>query len=263
LASIDVDARRAAVDDAVQPRRGTIASLHFTHAAPWLLGSYRFDEIMFDARAYFPVGPAVLAGHVQLGSIGASDPTKVPFARRYFLGGATTLRGWGRYQVGPLDDQGLQIGGRTLALLSAEARFPLRGKLTGVVFVDAGNVGSSDWSVEKLRLRVDVGPGLRYQTPIGGAARRPRIPAQSHRRPRHQWRTRAAVLAPSLEHRSGVLTVMRRRLCVDWVTAFWPSSSSSRRPPSSSNPEWFKDRIRRFAVEWSAQYLNGQLRSPA
>jgi len=167
LASVNFDVRRAAVDDAIEPRRGTIATLHLTHAAPWLLGSYRFDEVMFDGRAYTPLGSTILASHVQLGSIGASDPAKVPFARRYFLGGATTLRGWGRYQVGPLDEHGLQIGGRTLVLLSAEARIPLRGKLSGVAFVDAGNVGSSDWSVGRMHLRMDVGPGLRYLTPIG------------------------------------------------------------------------------------------------
>ena len=168
LGAVGIDLRRAAVDDVVQPRRGTILSLHLQHAAPWLLGTYRFNEVVAEARAFVPVGGAVVwANRFQYGSIGASDPADVPFAKRYFLGGATTLRGWGRYQVGPLDEQGLQIGGRTLVLASSEVRFPLRGKLSGVAFADAGNVGSSDWSVERMRLRVDIGPGLRYATPIG------------------------------------------------------------------------------------------------
>jgi hypothetical protein len=38
LGSIDVDLERIAVDDPVDPRRGTALTLHLEHAAPWLLG---------------------------------------------------------------------------------------------------------------------------------------------------------------------------------------------------------------------------------
>ncbi|MCC7010309.1 MAG: BamA/TamA family outer membrane protein [Acidobacteria bacterium] len=168
LASVDFDLERRAVDDPVAPRRGTILSLHLEHAAPWLFGgTYRFDEVLVEGRAYRQVGPAVLASRVNLGSVIAEDSTTIPFSRRYFLGGSTSLRGWGRFQVGPLNEDGLPIGGRALVLLSSELRFPAGGKLNGVAFVDAGSVGSSDWSDERLRLRVNIGPGLRYQTPVG------------------------------------------------------------------------------------------------
>ena len=39
--------------------------------------------------------------------------------------------------------------------------------MSGVLFLDAGNVGAGDLTVDKLRMRYDVGPGLRYNTPIG------------------------------------------------------------------------------------------------
>lgn len=168
LGAINFDVERSAVDSLLQPTRGVILSLHAEHAAPWLLGTYRYDELLVDARAYVPVGGGrVFAARANVGTVAAKDPATVPFSKRYFLGGATSLRGWGRYQVSPLDDQGLPIGGRTLVEVSSELRVPLRGKISGVVFVDAGSVGSSDLSVEKLRMRVDVGPGLRYSTPIG------------------------------------------------------------------------------------------------
>jgi outer membrane protein assembly complex protein YaeT len=167
LAAVNFDLERAAVDDALEPRKGTIGSFHFEHAAPWLGGTYKFNEVLLDGRGYLPVGSVVLAAHVEYGTVAAKDPATVPFSKRYFLGGATSLRGWGRYQVAPLDEQGLPIGGRTLVAGSLEARFPVHGKLSGVAFVDAGSVGSSDFNVERLRLRYDIGPGLRYQTPIG------------------------------------------------------------------------------------------------
>jgi outer membrane protein assembly complex protein YaeT len=167
LASLDLDLQRVAVDDAFQPRRGSVLSAHVEHAKPWLGGTYDFNEVSGDGRLYIPVGPIVLANRVSFGVLSSEDVSKVPFSKRYFLGGATSLRGWGRYQVSPLDEGGLPIGGRTRAEASSEVRFPLTEKLSGVFFVDAGGVGGGDWNVEDLRIRFDVGPGLAYRTPIG------------------------------------------------------------------------------------------------
>ena len=52
---------------------------------------------------------------------------------------------------------------------SVEARFPIAGKLGGVAFADFGNVWAEDWAFDLNDLRYAVGPGLRYQTPIGPA----------------------------------------------------------------------------------------------
>ena len=46
----------------------------------------------------------------------------VPFFKRYFLGGATNLRGWGRFEVAPLSGEGLPIGGHSLLNFSTELR---------------------------------------------------------------------------------------------------------------------------------------------
>ena len=34
--------------------------------------------------------------------LAVDDTSSVPFSRRYFLGGSTSLRGWGRLEVSPL-----------------------------------------------------------------------------------------------------------------------------------------------------------------
>ena len=91
----------------------------------------------------------------------------MPFAKRYFLGGSTSIRGWGRYQVSPLNVDGLPVGGRTMLDVSGEVRFPIRGKISGVLFADGGSVWPSDWESHPRDLRWAAGPGLRYQTPIG------------------------------------------------------------------------------------------------
>ena len=50
---------------------------------------------------------------------------------------------------------------------SWKLRAPLWGNLTGVLFADAGNVWNNAWDFNLNDLLYDVGPGLRYSTPIG------------------------------------------------------------------------------------------------
>jgi outer membrane translocation and assembly module TamA len=50
---------------------------------------------------------------------------------------------------------------------SAELRAPVWGNLTAVLFADGGNVWNNAWAFNLNDLRYDMGPGLRYMTPIG------------------------------------------------------------------------------------------------
>jgi outer membrane translocation and assembly module TamA len=50
---------------------------------------------------------------------------------------------------------------------STELRVPIWGKLGGVLFLDGGNVWTDPWDFNVTDLRYNVGPGLRYNTPIG------------------------------------------------------------------------------------------------
>jgi outer membrane translocation and assembly module TamA len=69
--------------------------------------------------------------------------------------------------VSPLTPDGQPIGGRTMMEVSTEARFNIRGKLGGVLFVDGGNAWEGPWEVQLRKLRWAAGPGIRYDTPIG------------------------------------------------------------------------------------------------
>jgi outer membrane protein insertion porin family len=165
--ALRVDFDRLAVDQQLDPRSGHALSLDVTHAAEWLGGTFDYDEFVGEARVYVPAGEAVLAGRARAGVITASSPQAVPFSARYFLGGSSNLRGWGRFQVAPLTGDGLPIGGQALVELSAEVRVPIVGSLGFVGFVDAGNVWATRREIDITDLRVDVGPGLRYTSPIG------------------------------------------------------------------------------------------------
>ena len=116
----------------------------------------------------------MIANRLRFGSIDAPTSSDapdaseiVPYFKRYFLGGSTSLRGWGRYEVSPLTSSGLPIGGLSLLEGSSEIRLRVTDKLSLVGFVDYGGVGAESWKPTTDGLRADVGPGVRYRTPVG------------------------------------------------------------------------------------------------
>jgi outer membrane protein insertion porin family len=90
----------------------------------------------------------------------------VPLSKKYFLGGATSIRGWGRYEVSPLVE-GLPVGGNSMLSFSEELRAVIRGSFGGVIFLDGGNVWDKSFAFDLGDMRYAIGTGLRYQTPVG------------------------------------------------------------------------------------------------
>ena len=165
-----LDASRNMTDNLVDAKRGYLASVHLEKAGGPLGGTYDYYELTGEGRYYLNVAnKAVLAAQVRGGSIAADGDIDelVPFQKRYFLGGASNLRGWGRFEVSPLSGAGLPIGGTTFMNFSLELRVPVWSALGGVIFLDGGNVWTDAWDFNVSDLRYDVGPGLRYTTPIG------------------------------------------------------------------------------------------------
>ena len=170
LSSMAIDVNRRTSDSTLDPHQGYLLSGHVEQAGRLFGGDYEFLETTLEGRYYVPIaGRAVFAVRAHggsIGQIGSAENLKVPFYRRYFLGGATSLRGWGRFEVSPLYE-GITVGGHTMFESSAELRVPVWGNLTAVLFGDAGNVWNNAWDLSLHDLRYDVGPGLRYLTPIG------------------------------------------------------------------------------------------------
>jgi outer membrane protein assembly complex protein YaeT len=170
LSALGVDFARSTANNLLDARRGYVATLHAEQAGRWLGGDFNYVEVTAEGRYYYSLGEvAVLAVRARAGAIdsrGGPPDEVVPFFKRYFLGGATNLRGWGRFEVSPLSD-GLPIGGLTFMNFSTEVRFPIIGKLGGVVFLDGGNVWENSWDFNLNDMRYDIGPGLRYNTPVG------------------------------------------------------------------------------------------------
>lgn len=170
LASIAVDMQRSTADNQLNARRGYQLALHTESAGRLLPGTFNYYSVSVDGRHYIPFGRSLaLANRLQIGDINPAgdDPTQVPFSKKYFLGGSTSIRGWGRYEVSPLSGSGLPIGGNSMLAFSSELRAIISGNFGGVLFLDGGNVWADDWSIDLGDLRYAIGTGLRYQTPVG------------------------------------------------------------------------------------------------
>ena len=171
LGAIDIDVARSTVADLLDRDRGYALSGHLERAGRWLPGDFDYTELTAEARYYLSLGRfGVLAQRVRIGTIDGigNDEISVPFFKRYFLGGATSLRGWGRFEVSPLNSVGEPIGGHSMLEMSAEVRSPPLWKRIGLVgFVDAGSVTTTAWRLGVKDLLYDAGLGLRYRTPVG------------------------------------------------------------------------------------------------
>jgi outer membrane protein insertion porin family/translocation and assembly module TamA len=156
-------------DNILNPTRGILLRGELDHSTTALISTESFFKLLLEARHYYPIRERlILASRLTIGGINPyAGSDSVPSNVRFFAGGPGTIRGYPPNRVGPLDNEGRPLGGDSLLVGSVELRFPISGDLGGVVFVDAGNVYTSSPGWDLGDLRVGVGPGIRYNTPVG------------------------------------------------------------------------------------------------
>jgi outer membrane protein insertion porin family len=113
-------------------------------------------------------GGLVLAARIRAGAAEPlGDSEDLLPNKRFFAGGATSMRGFKRHKLGPLDDDGSPLGGQSKLETSLELRFPIAGRVGGVIFADAGQVWPGGRAFELDELEFAAGPGVVVRTPIG------------------------------------------------------------------------------------------------
>jgi outer membrane protein insertion porin family len=194
--SVGVQLVRDHTNSAMDPTTGTAVSAEFRFATGWLGADTltRFAKLSAEFESHHPVGRAgVFSWRVEAGTVFAPrvgfSGGAVNFAppeERFYAGGATTVRGFGQNLLGPvvrvLDTVRVKAsgepdsvirtsptGGSLFLLAGAEARFPLpifRGKLSGAVFVDLGQVlEQREFRFDEIR--ITPGVGVRYASLLG------------------------------------------------------------------------------------------------
>lgn len=165
-----VQLRQDTTDDPVDPKAGGSIAV-VGHVAPGFLGSeLKFGSVVAEVRRYQALGKSgvVLAERLKFGFIEPLQDTEViPIFRRFYAGGAKSVRGYRLDYLGPRTPDGTPIGGTALVEGSLEARIPLYKEFRGVAFLDFGNVYTGPGKVDLGQLKYASGFGLRYQTPVG------------------------------------------------------------------------------------------------
>lgn len=178
-------------DDPLDPQRGWSSLGQLEYAFPVLGADTELWKLFLQQTAYLPLRHlGVVAMSVRVGAIEPlstpapedRDPlvppefssSRVPASERFFAGGRTTHRAFGRDDLGipgetlfDVNGQLIESGGNGLFLLNLDYRFPIAGAFGGTVFADIGNVWA-DWrDIDPGDLRPGMGIGFRYASPIG------------------------------------------------------------------------------------------------
>jgi translocation and assembly module TamA len=151
-------------DNVLFPRRGYSWSVDLRGAAALLISETSFTRTEASGRIVYPLGErGRFLFRLQLGATGVEDFAELPSSERFFAGGDQSVRGYGYQKLGPTDDSGENIGGRYLAVGSAEADYLFWKKFGAAVFVDAGNA-DDEFPPDP---QIGAGIGLRWRSPVG------------------------------------------------------------------------------------------------
>jgi translocation and assembly module TamA len=210
LLSLPLALTRDTTDDPLDPRQGTRLALRASPTRVVSGDSPDFTALRAVGSAYLDLGravaapgQAVLAARLVLGTLVGAAAEDVPPDRRFYAGGAGSIRGYPYQSVGPRTPGGSPAGGDALLEAGLELRLDglcctggmdgaagsageaptgsgetadgRRGRSAGrwgagpwgaVLFVDAGAV-SRDGVPGTGSVAVGAGVGLRYRTPVG------------------------------------------------------------------------------------------------
>jgi outer membrane protein assembly factor BamA len=204
-------------NDPLSPTSGYRVQAELEHASTATMSDYRYNRAAMDGTKFFRIRrKGVLAAHLRLGWVGALGSTATAVGlgdsisgeilhprRRFFAGGARSVRGYGENQLGPRvltipsetlrrdsvgcgpsvpisdcdpnaavltnrDFEPRPLGGNTVAEGSVELRFPLKAGFVGAAFVDAAVVTQRiNLGLPGSAAALTPGFGIRYRSPAG------------------------------------------------------------------------------------------------
>ena len=207
LAPIGLNLTRDLSNSLLNPTRGYRLIVDLEHAARWTGSEFRYDRALVEGTWYSGLaGPAVLATRIRGGWVGsggeAGTTDIIPPQKRYYAGGASSVRGFAQSRLGPrmllaateallsksdttqadctvtqvvdlsCDATGARlesrpIGGSRVLEGNAEVRIGLGTEFEVVTFMDFGQVWDTDQRVALDALEFTPGVGLRYLSPVG------------------------------------------------------------------------------------------------
>lgn len=160
----------SSVKDVLDPKRGLSLALTIAPNVGQSNGPVFFTLAEITSNYHWAIDKNdkyIGALWTRVGAFVGPGVAAIPPGKRYYAGGAGSVRGYGYRLLGPTDAAGKPIGGRSVLEGGAELRFPVYKQFGGAVFVEAGGVDETGVFTFKQGMRESVGLGARYATGIG------------------------------------------------------------------------------------------------
>lgn len=154
------------MDHPLTPERGSKIQLEVQGADENWFSDTSLLQLSVDAATLIPL-PQRFFGFIRLrgGTTWHRDEfDTLPVSLRYFAGGDRSVRGFKYNSLGPVNEDGVVVGGKHLLVGSIELEKRLLRQWGTAIFYDAGNAFDS---FSDYRLRQGAGVGLRYFTQVG------------------------------------------------------------------------------------------------
>src|SRR5438876_6874633 len=156
-------------DNPLLSRHGQRFSFSPYVAGGFLGGNTQIYGLDFEGSQYFHLPwDTILVINGEAATVSQwGNGNNVPIFERLYLGGSNNLRGFPFREVGPQDENGEPLGGKTMWRTTIEWTFPIIEKARGAIFYDTGFVNTSSWAFGFNHIASDIGVGIRLDLPIG------------------------------------------------------------------------------------------------
>lgn len=151
-------------DSLLFPTDGYVLTAQLGGAVQPILTDRTFARAYAKAVHYQPLGrkgSLILRG--EFGAVGSIDKQGIPDAFLFRAGGDQSVRGYAYQSLG-VAQNGATVGGRYLAVGSAEYQYWFLPKWGAALFADAGNAADS---LSELKPSAGYGLGARWRSPVG------------------------------------------------------------------------------------------------
>lgn len=152
------------VDNLLDPRQGTVLQLQIGGGAKAALSDQNFVRLHGRWQQYVPLGRVdTLSLRGEVGYTLADSRRRIPQDYLFRSGGAGSVRGYAYQSLG-IKEGTATVGGRYLAVASAEVTHWLDDSWGVAAFVDAGDAVDD---LADVKLAVGYGLGARWRSPAG------------------------------------------------------------------------------------------------
>jgi translocation and assembly module TamA len=157
-------------DDLLNPTKGLFVE---TSLAPWTSFGGRASQFLVTDVvgstywAPFETDRVVFAARGRIGSLFFENAPQVPASKRFYAGGGGSVRGYDFRALGPQDEDGDPVGGKSVVELGLETRIKVTDDIGVVPFLDGGQVYPDTFPDADFDWQWAAGVGFRYYLGIG------------------------------------------------------------------------------------------------